>query len=790
MKSSIHYRALTLALIATGIVAGTKYSHATTMNDSGNNGINVGEVSSSYNSNESSVTGLPTNKKIAKSGQSILKVTKDQLKYMNPSVGGFQLAGRLPGVVVLGSNTNAGVGSNTININGFGVGTGQSVNSKFDSVQINFDGIPMNNPLSSDGGFYSMELPIGQLFEGTSVIYGPGNPDSRWQNSIGGTVNFSPIQPSTKPDAGVSLSYGSYGSKTAYAYANSGVFADGWTAVLAAGYTDGRVPGLEYDYPTKANMFYLKARKSYSSGTNFSFGVYGTTGSYFSTPGIPVTPIAGYTVNGYMVPGQLLSEKTSGYYSTETIPESYFRYSDSVWLFYAKQHFALSKTSYINNKIWFRNSDREHIGRGVYSGDTSPTLDENYVPITYQIGDRITYSFMLPHNHIKTGAYLYFVNYTNPCWLFNQPVLHQGVQDPSWEADNTTVQMSEYGFIQDELDFLDKKLRITPGIAYAAYQTSDANLFPPTSQLPAGEMNGSYDWGSYTNFGGVEPSLSINWEAYKNVYIYGYGAHTNTNPNNREYGNEVGHYVNPQALGLTTNTDYEVGARYQSKSIFASLNYYHAYIKNVVKGIEHYGSSTYPSGFKVGNAVYNGVNMNVDWTPLYWLKLYFSGNIQHPYYTKLTTSDGGSFAGNIPSGIPFQSFLFGIEMKQLIGNGLLSENIDDHYVGEASMANLITSDNTLRTEPYNLVNATLHYMLPIKNIVPFGKTITFSLGVYNLLDRRYNENEEEGSGANIPGTGINPATGLPGTGLPVSTSGVFGTQGAPRTIYGTVYVKF
>lgn len=792
MKASNKYKGLTLALIAAGCIMDCHHGYAATTNKqittnkSKKKVVNVGEVSSSYNNNAISITKLPSDKKISESGQSILKVTKDQLDYMNPNAGGFQLAGRLPGVVVLGTNTNSGVGSNTININGFGVGTGQSVNSKFDSVQINFDGIPMNNPESSDGGFYSMELPIGRLFEGTSVIYGPGNPDSRWQNSIGATVNFIPIQPTSKANGGVSLSYGSYGSKTAFAYANSGVFADGWTATLAAGYTDGRVPGLEYNYPTKANMFYLKVRKTYKNGTNFSFGVYGTTGSYYSTPSIPVTPIAGYTINGYGVPGPLLSEQTSGFYSTETIPQSYFRYSDSVWLFYAKQHFTISKGSYISNKLWFRNSDRSHIGLGTYSGNTSPTLDEVYLPITYSIGDRATYSFTLPHNHFKTGAYLYFVNYTNPCWLFNQPVLHQSVQDFSWQANNTMAQMSEYGFIQDELDFLHNKLRITPGIAYAACQTSDTNNIPPTSELPNGETNGSYDYGSYTNFGGVEPSLSINWELFKDVYLYGYGAHTNANPNNREYGNEVGQYVNPNALGLTTNTDFELGVRYHTKKIFASLNYYHANVNNIVKGIEHYGSSTYPSGFKVGNAIYEGVNLQVNWAPVYWLNMYFSGNIQHPYYTKLTTSSGGSFAGNIPSGIPLQSFLFGINMKQIVGYGLLSENLDDHYIGETSMANLVTGDNTLRTPPYNLVNATVHYELPLNRVIPFGKSITFSLGIYNLLNRHYNQNESEGTGANIPGTsGLNPATGLP-----VSASGVFGTQGAPRTIYGTVSLKF
>ncbi len=779
MKSKIRLKSFTVAFFATGLFAdaGLSYAAGTVQN-----GINVGEVSNNVTaeteSTKKQLIDIPSYAEIAKSGESILKVGKSQLGYLSPSAGAFNLAAKLPGVVMLGSNTNSGLGSNSININGFGVGTGPSVNSKFASVQINFDGIPMNDPLGSDGGFYSMEIPIAQLFKGTTLIYGPGNPASRWQNSIGGTVNFVPIQPSANPKGGVSLSYGSYGAKTAFAYADTGIFAGGWTIALAGGYTDGEAPGLEYDYPTKANMFYLKAKKLYHGGDHISFGVYGTTGSYYSVPGIPVTPVAGYTTNGYDVPGPLLSEATSGFYSTETIPQSYFRYSDSVWLFYSKQYFKISKNSSFKNKIWFRNSDRSHIGLGTYDGDTSPELDETYLPIFYGIGDRGTYNYHFSNNNVKVGAFLYYTDYTNPCWLFNQPVLHQTIADASYETNNSLSQIEEYGFMQDELSFFNNKLIVTPGIAYAAYQTNDNNLVPPNGSpllSPIG-YNGSYDYGSQTNFGGVEPSLAVNYEVAKHIYLYAYGAHTNVNPNNREYGNEVGFYVNPEALGLTTDTDFEFGIRYKSRKLFSSINYYHSDVHNIVKGIYANGSDLFPTGFKVGNALYQGVDLQVNYTPFYWLKAYASGNIQHPYYTKLLTSSGQSFAGNVPSGIPLHSFLIGFEVRKLIDGGVFSTNLDDHYIGPAAMANIITGDNTLKTEPYNLVNLSFGYKTPFLNqFIPGTKYITFKLGIYNLLNRKYNEGESIGTGIDVPG---------------IPDNAVFGNQGAPRTIFGTLAIKF
>ncbi|WP_172437745.1 TonB-dependent receptor plug domain-containing protein, partial [Acidithiobacillus marinus] len=483
-----------------------------------NSGINVGEVSNNYASNIENKR--IDKKKIAKSSQSILSVSKNQLQYMAPNAGAFQLASRLPGVQVLGSNPSSGVGSNSLNINGFGVGTGPTVNGHFNAIQVNFDGIPLSNPLSGDGGFYSVEVPIAQILNGVTVNYGPGNPDSRWQSSIGGTVNFLPVQPQKNASFKVGSSFGSYGSQTQFAVAKSGLFGDGWTAVAAFGHTNGRVPGLEYNYPTQAYVFFGKLTKTSMSGDRYSLGLYLSRAKYLAVPSIPITPLGGYTVNGYGVPGAPLSEQTSGFYSTETTDQSYFQYTDNIWLLYAKQHWLLSKNSSIDNKVWFQHSHRVHVGHGLYNGDTSPTLDEYYTPIFYSIGDRIKYSTNISNNHIKIGAYLYYINYKNPYILYNAPVLHESVGNFYYDADNDTSQISEYGYIQDTIDLLKDKLKITPGIAYAAYQTSDANLLPPTgSPLLNGVVNGTFDSGVETSFGGFEPSLGINYQVIKNLYL-------------------------------------------------------------------------------------------------------------------------------------------------------------------------------------------------------------------------------------------------------------------------------
>ncbi|MEY2340917.1 TonB-dependent receptor [Acidithiobacillus sp. IBUN Pt1247-S3] len=780
MAIQMNQKAVIIALIAANCIAQSPISYGAKLNNKNNNSINVGEVSSNYKNGKK-----PENKadekinfsELAKSTQTKLAVTRSQLKFMPPNTGAFQLAARLPGVLVLGSNPNSGVGSNSLNINGFGVGTGPTVNGHFNSIQVNFDGIPLSNPLSGDGGFYSVEVPIAQLLNGVTVAYGPGNPDDRWQSSIGGTVNFLPIQPSATPSVKVDTSYGSYGSQTEVAIAKSGLFADGWSVVAGFGHTSGRAPGLEYDYPTQADVFFGKVSKITNSGNAYSLGLYISRAKYLAIPSIPLTPLAGYTVNGYNVPGPLLSEQTSGFYSTETPGQSYFQYKDNMWLLYGKQHWDLSKKSSIDNKIWFKHSHRVHVGHGTYNGITSPYLDEYYPPIFYTIGDRIRYTTKIYNNHIKIGGYLYYMNYKNPYILYNAPVLNESVGNFYYEANNDTAQMSEFAYGQDDIKLFNNRLSITPGIAYAAYQTTDANLLPPTgSPLLNGHINGTFDSGVYTSFGGFEPSLGINFEAIRHLYLYGYAAHTNANPENESYGNEYTFYIDPSKIKLVNNTDFEVGVKYKKNNLFGSINYYHDQVNNIVKGLYANGTALFPTGYKLGNALYQGVNLQLSWKPIYWLNVYASANIQHPYYTKLETSSGGSFSGNVVSGVPLHSFLVGLAYKNILGPGAISANIDDQYVGAAGMANPITGDNTLRTNPYNLVDLTLGYKTSVFNsYVPFLKYARFKVSIFNLLGRKYNESESVGSGINVPG-------------LPANA--VFGTQGAPRTVFGTVSLKF
>ncbi len=748
----------------------------------GNSPVNVGEVTKATGAIGSKaralkrLSAIPTDE-LANSTQSQLQAGKDQLPFLSPSAGSLQLADKLPGVYVSGGNPTGSVGDNAILINGFSVGSysNTSATPNFNSIAVTFDGIPMNNPLSGDGGWYSAEIPIADLLSSTNIVYGPGNPSGRWQASIGGTLNFIPVQPSMKPSLKVSGSVGSYGAQTETFDAETGL-RDGWTGVLAGGYTSGNVPGLQYEYPFRAYAFFAKAIKFFDGDDRISLGAYGENTYYLDTATVPLTPIAGYTTNGYGVPGPSLSEASSGFYSTISPQQNYFFYRDNSAIFYTKQHIFLSKNSFFDNKLWFRDSWREHFGAETYFGNTSADEVEYYYPNDVTIGDRAKVSYDLPNNDVVIGGYIIHRNYHSSWDLYN-PIYGTSASVPDTENDVDLSQLNEYVYVQDRVHFLHGGLSVTPGIAYAAYQTTLANLFPPTgSPLANGVTNDTLNQGLYTNFGGVEPSLGVNWRVINGVHLYGNVAYTNENPNGEAYGDYYEIYINPNNIGLTKNLDFESGVRYNNHNWFVNLNYYHDQVNNQIYGLYGQGTNFAPTGYEYANSLYQGVNLQIHWTPMYNLMVYATANIQHSYYTSLQTSNNQSFAGNLIPSIPSHLFYLGVSYSHLLLGGLAKVNLDDRYVGAAGMANPITGDVTLKTQPYNVVNLSLSYKTPgVRRLIPFARYATFRLGIFNLLGRNYNSNESIGSGEIEPG-------------LP--SNAVFGNQGTPRTVFGSLALKF
>ncbi len=273
-----------------------------------------------------------TKKKIFKSTVTKYVENKDEIQAAGPVGGATQALSMVPGVrsQTLFGPTGASKGQFAINgiQQGYGGLNGETDNG---SIAVTFDGVPMNNPAS---GLWSTALmPDMSLIQGINVIFGPGNPASRWYNSLGGTLNFVPIQPTVKPGGDVSMTIGSFDTKNINFNARSGMF-DGYSFVIAGGTTTSNdyITGSGFYNPTYDYALYGKLVKTFYRG-NFAIGAYITHADIYRPPVIPVSPIepgngmTGVTVNGFNrngeeIPGEYYSQATSGFYST--LPHNFY----------------------------------------------------------------------------------------------------------------------------------------------------------------------------------------------------------------------------------------------------------------------------------------------------------------------------------------------------------------------------------------------------------------------------------------------------------------------------------
>ena len=247
---------------------------------------------------------LPSKKQIFNSGISVKVLGKKEIEAAGPAAGGAQMLNFAPGVNTLASY-GGGAAKVQISIDGIKQGWGNpSGTEAAHSIAISFDGIPMNNPAT--GLWQSPQINQPSIIQGIHITYGPGNPENRWYNNIGGGINFVPIQPTQKPGANIGISYGSYNFKNIHFDIRTGNI-NGFSAVLAGGVSSGNsflgIPSGTTLYspsgvvlPSHSYAWYLKVRKHFHSGDD-SFGAYLAKGSAYKPYYIPLYAADGTTIN-------------------------------------------------------------------------------------------------------------------------------------------------------------------------------------------------------------------------------------------------------------------------------------------------------------------------------------------------------------------------------------------------------------------------------------------------------------------------------------------------------------
>ncbi|MCF3947515.1 TonB-dependent receptor [Acidiphilium iwatense] len=763
--------------------------------------VNAGEVSASGAAALPGTTKAPPQKKIFKSGTTRRVLGRAIMDAAGPVAGAAQILSYSPGVNISGYG-NSGASKYTITLDGvqqgwggYGGFTGNG------AIGVTLDGVPIVDP--STDLWQSNTIPQTGMIQSTTVTYGPGNPVDRWYNNIGGGVEFTPAQPTTKPGGDITLTYGSYGQKNIEFDLRTGIY-HGWSTVIAGGVGDGdsfRTAADGFRSPAENYSIYLKTIKHFSAG-NIQFGGYFARSAGYRVPVIPTTPQAGVTITGN--PGQagstLYSQKTSGYYSA--LPFNTYEKFDTnaLWMVYGKENIHLDDSTTLHNLTWYENISRVH-SRITDLYNAGPQQDEYNNPYTNIFGDKVWLTAKLPFNTLNFGGYYIHDTYNsrnnfyNPADGGNKHIVNiKGkIRSSYFNQDDFAL------FVQDDIHPI-SALHITPGIRFVSFQTSYSNSSlqdfgfapgvilsthcPLTSASTKGNTTDQgASCGAHESRNGVEPSLSVNLRVLPWMSVYGSYEEALRTP---ALGGGGGLFqsIDPNSYHLELGQEFQAGAKFHIDNagflhhFLAGVSYFHLrYAKQALKFTLANGNTISANG----TSLYQGANLFFDDNPIYALHVFGNASIVHATYTNYVTGAGSAKPGTSYNGrkvpyVPQTNLNIGAYYEYLFGSTLIQPRAWYQFTGTQNLFNNMTGAPSRQTMPgYGTFNLSLKVAMPLTLPYAGRKSVDFKLTALNVTNNRYNQYEY------------------------ISSGGYFGTAnggyllaypGAPFTIYGSIGMHF
>jgi len=765
---------------------------ATSLADTQKAAINVGTVSAKSAKKarallKATSTKL-TKKQILNSTQTERAIGSRELKSIGPAAGAAQALALAPGVAVRGYGGVSGTARYEIAVRGVKVGW-SSVNGDVErnGITVLFDGVPMNNLISHNGGWDSNEIPIMQLISGVNVIYGPGNPATRWFDSVGGTVNFVPVQPTQKAQGALGVTYGSNQTEGAHLIMNTGTHA-GWSTVVAAGFVRNNTFRTgSFAAPARSSAVFAKTVKTFRDGS-FSVGGYADDTTEFRPNFIPTAPImAGPNGSAVTIDGTsntpLYSQPTSGYYSS--LPAS-------VWfkqivvrdrMLYSNLNIGLSKDLTLHDLMWYRHGHRVHwrVDNYNYGGQPPGTVNsEYYNPRSDTYGNRLTLDWDLPMNRVKFGGSWINQTYQTPYTGYNE-TYGTSPANPVQYNNDTLNNTYLTAFVQDAVSPM-KALTITPGLAAVDFQTEFFNNGATYS--PPGSTNQTVAPSDNKVFTRIEPSLGVLFKVSKGWSLYGNAAETYQNPGDNAFGAYSGsNAINLASLKPVKSRDYELGMRFLvrkaglARHFVLNADVYRDTLSDeTLATYISTGGNFATTEFAQASATYQGLNISMQDSPSWNWHVFGNAAFTRARFISYVPSGSTQNYGGYPvSYSPALSAAVGVNYRVMLGSYLVSPGLSDQYTGRQYLFNNMVNapTNDVQMPSYNVVNTQV--AVKMGEGMAELSSVTLTVGVTNLLNKRYNPIEYITSGGYFGGN---------------SSGAILAAPGAPRQYFVDLNAKF
>ena len=782
MKRTDSIRKLTpVAALVAGLFAGSGVAHADSTVDLGS--VSAQATATSQGSDNADTTNSSTvwsTKQKQKSTQDVQSITPDQISLFGPDGGGMQSLAILPNVQISGYNAGSVSSRSTISMRGIKVGWNSVPGDLMtNGITAELDGVPLNS-LSQGTGWHSPEVPIGALMAGTDVIEGTGNADTRWYNSIGGTIDFIPVQPSQQAGATAEVSYGSFSTVVGSYVLNTGEH-DGWSTVFAVANAHSQSVRDTSDYlPSRTTDAYMKTQKKLSNGM-ISFGLYGMYNDEYRPNMIPTTDVSGVTMNGYNVAGPAYSQQSSGFYAT--IPRALWFKHNSVEDYVAWSHLDLNLAPdfTMTNLMWFRDGYIRHFRMNDF-GNPGDVNVENYNEHSDTYGDKLQFNKIFSKdNTLSFGGYVINSTATNAYNGYNSASGFNNASPQSLGYDSTQNTFWAL-FLQDNATLFDR-LNIVPAVRLISLGTTWTNMNTTAynTYYPNGNAtvlaNVDTNPNQATTYVKTEPSIGANYRitsdlnAFANYSI----AYTAPTAGNYDQTNAIVSSLQPP-----TDTTWELGLRYAKNNVLgmdqvsAQLSYYNYYLDHQTITNTIYTPQGLPVvEFGSGTSTYNGedlsINANIN---KHWSAFANLGWLSANWNSFYSTHSGQYYNGMPDSNTPNETANVGVTYVGFFDGGTFDTTLWDQYFGKSYLWNNLTGAPTNQSmAAYNLVNLSINAHLTttgwLQNLF-HPQVATVSFDVSNLLNTQYNSTEYISSGGYL-GDGVGGY--------------ILANPGAPRAMY-------
>jgi iron complex outermembrane recepter protein len=760
----------------------------------------------------------PTREQVLDSSQTLRVLDRKQLDAAGPVAGGAQMIAFTPGANVFGYGVS-GATKYTIQLNGINQGWGGQPTGFISpgSLGITFDGIPIVD--MSTGLWQSATMPQNLLMQNLAVTYGPGDPDDRYYDNVGGAVEFTPIQPTVSHHFSVAATYGQYGQKNIAFVGNTGNF-HGWSTVLGGGVGDGyayRSAPDGFQMSNQSGSVFGKTIREFSRGS-FEFGAFYAKAGGFRPPTIPLTD-QGVTLTRPDGTTYSYSQATCGFYCGPSHDE-YNKYdTNEMGLIYARQNLLLDSTTTLTNTTWFMHIRRLH-ERNDDIFALGPQEDEWNNPHSNAFGDKIRLQKVLPYNTVNFGAYLIHEIYNPHNLFFN----YSDGGDGATRTVNANAKFRSGYFNQDDLAFFAQddihpipQLHITPGVRVVGFSTfysdnaqRDFNFapgvtfnthcslypIPPATATTLAEQQ-AYDpyWNIFgesatnaTDQGSlcaehesknqVEPSINVGVMPTSWLTIYG-GYDVTYRAPSLGGGGGLFQAVNPAYYLLAKAAYSQGGVKIHFtdapalKNFIVGVNYYNLDYTNEELDYTLGNGNEVTSG---GSSNYHGVNAFFDDDPVSNVHFFMNFSGEAANFTNYNAGNPGPCIPGTPgcyNNLPV-SYVPNVTLNTGIYYGIVNHNertlVEPHfwinYTGSQHLFSNFSGAPSTQTMPsYTTANASV--------TVPFKK-FDFRVDMLNLFDSKANTYEYISSGGYFSDT----------------PDSINAYPGAPFTAYGTIVYSF